>query len=205
MSDYTFVLIISVVLISLLSDYFVYWQGEKRKKQIAELGDSSVFIQTPPKRIRWIGFFLMGLAIVLIMTAIVLLYAENLAQDISFIILLAIAAIFLALGFYLYLIDRTYFYAEDSEKCVVKTFRYQETIFYRDIVSYRLGANELIIWDCHGHRVAISLDMFVILKLAEALYGQIDEEIKRLDQSHLEIPDAFYAYRDWFADYLKQE
>ncbi|KAA9298499.1 MULTISPECIES: hypothetical protein [Aerococcus] len=191
-------------LVASLLGIFVNWQAKRRKKQIlaAETTSQGPIIQKAPKRIAIIAYLLMGLAVIIFIMTVLLTFAEREVDELAFVIFLSLSLIFWVTGIYLSLVGRHYLYAEDKEKFLVKTISKQTSIYYKDMLTYQVKHDQLIITDRRGQKAAIDLRLFAPVKLARAILSQIDNEIERLRLLNGGIPDHLLVYQDWVRQYL---
>ncbi|KAA9241012.1 MULTISPECIES: hypothetical protein [Aerococcus] len=193
-----------IFLVAYLLGVFVNWQAKRRKKQIlaAETSCQGPIIQKAPKRIAIISYFLLGLAVILLIMTVLLTFAEREVDELAFVIFLALSLVFWVTGIYLSLVGRHYLYAEDQEKFLVKTIGKQTSIYYNEMLTYQVKHDQLIITDRRGQKAAVDLGLFAPVKLAGVILSQLNDEIDRLRLLNEDIPHHLLAYQDWLKRYL---
>ncbi|WP_195853749.1 hypothetical protein [Aerococcus tenax] len=191
-------------LVASLLGIFVNWQVKRRKKQIlaAETTSQGPIIQKAPKRIAIIAYFLLGLAVILLIMTVLLTFAEREVDELAFVIFLSLSLVFWLTGIYLSLVSRHYLYAEDKEKFLVITFGKQTSIYYKDMITYQVKHDQLIITDRRGQQAAVDLRLFAPVKLAGVILSQLNDEIDCLRLLNEDIPDHLFVYQDWLRRYL---
>ncbi|AEA00677.1 MULTISPECIES: hypothetical protein [Aerococcus] len=191
-------------LVASLLGIFMNWRAKQRKKQIqaAETTTQEPIIQKAPKRILIIAYFLMGLAVILLIMTGLLTFAEQEVDKLAFIIFSVLSSVFWITGIYLYMVDRHYLYAEDDEKFLVKTIGKQVLIYYEEILTYQIKYDQLIITNRQGQQAAVALHLFAPVKLIRVILSQLDDEIDRLRLLNEDIPDNLLVYQDWLRQYL---
>ncbi len=180
------------------------WQAKRRKKQIlaAETTSQGPIIQKAPKRIAIIAYLLMGLAGILLIMTVLLTFAEQEVGELAFVIFLVLSLVFWLIGIYLSLVGRHYLYAEDEEKFLLKTIGKLTTIYYKDMLTYQVKHDQLIVTDRRGQQAAVDLRLFAPVKLVGVILSQLNDEIDRLRLLNEDIPDHLFVYQDWLRRYL---
>ncbi|AMB95064.1 hypothetical protein [Aerococcus urinae] len=191
-------------LVASLLGLFVNWQAKRRKKQIlaAETTSQGPIIQKAPKRIAIIAYLLMGLAGILLIMTVLLTFAEQEVGELAFVIFLVLSLVFWLIGIYLSLVGRHYLYAEDEEKFLLKTIGKLTTIYYKDMLTYQVKHDQLIVTDRRGQQAAVDLRLFAPVKLVGVILSQLNDEIDRLRLLNEDIPDHLFVYQDWLRRYL---